>query len=337
MDIKKAIEKVTGSKDLTEKEAYAVFDQIMSGKVTPAGISAFIVGLKMKGETVDEITGAVRVMREKAVKIHVNGDEVVDTCGTGGSKTDTFNISTATAFVLAGCGVKVAKHGNRAASSRCGSADVLEKLGVKIDVPPKVTEECIKRIDIGFMFAPMFHEAMKHAREVRKEIGVRTIFNILGPLCNPASSSCQILGVYEKSLTKKMAEVLKRVGTKRAFVVYGMDSLDEITITDKTVVSELNKGKIRTYFIDPKDFGLKKSTLADIKGGSMEENASIIRAILQGVKGPKRDIVLANTSVALVACGKAKNFKEGVVLAAASIDSGAAGEKLRSLVELTNA
>jgi anthranilate phosphoribosyltransferase len=299
-------------------------------------VGALIVALRMKGETVDEITGAAKVMREKALKIKIDHEPLLDTCGTGGTGIDRFNISTAMAFVLAGCGVKVAKHGNRSASSRCGSADVLEKLGVKIDVPAEITEKCIKEINIGFLFAPAFHSAMKYAVTPRKEIGVRTIFNILGPLSNPASATCQVLGVFKDELTETMANVLGKLGVKRAFVVHGDDGLDEVSITGRTKVSELDNGKVKTYHVEPKTFGLRKAALEDIKGGTADENAAIIRSMLSGEKGARRDIVLANAGMAFVAAGKAKDPREGAMLAAEAIDSGKAMEKLEQLIRMTN-
>jgi anthranilate phosphoribosyltransferase len=351
MDIKEAIGKVVSFENLSEDQMREIFDEIMSGKATPAQISAFLTALRMKGETVEEVTGAARVMREKAVKVKVGGrdmadlieedidmerEAVLDTCGTGGTGTDTFNISTTVAFVLAGCGVKVAKHGNRAASSRCGSADVLEKLGVKIDVPVSVTEKCIDTIGIGFLFAPLFHGAMKHALTPRKEIGVRTIFNILGPLSNPASATNQILGVFDGKLTEMMAEVLGRLGAKRAYVVHGEDMLDEITITGNTKISELKDGKVKTYYVTPKTFDVKKATLDDIRGGTAEESAEIVRSVLSGEEGPRRDIVLVKPSAGLMVVDRAKSFKEGIKLAAESIDSGKALEKLEQLIKITN-
>lgn len=348
--IKDAIEKIVKRNDLTEAETRAVFEEIMTGKATSAQIGAFVTALRMKGETVEEITGAAKAMREKSLKLNIgrvaididrddiNIDEetIIDTCGTGGSGTNTFNISTAVAFVVAGAGLKVAKHGNRSASSRCGSADVLEALGVNLNVGPQVVEKCIREIGIGFLYAPLFHGAMKYAVEPRKEIGVRTIFNILGPLCNPANATSQVLGVYDAGLTEVLAKVLKRLGSRRAFVVHGMDTLDEITITGKTKVTELNKGKIRTYCITPEKFGLKKSKLSAIKGGDAKENAHVLFSVLKGEKGAKRDVVLLNAAAALVAGYKVKDFKEGVKMAAASIDSGRAVQKLEKLIELTN-
>lgn len=338
MDIRVAVEKAVGHHNLTEEETQSVFSSIMDGEATPAQIAAFIVALRMKGETVDEITGAARAMRKKALKVSLQGinTEILDTCGTGGSGLHAFNVSTVAAFVIAGCGVKVAKHGNRSATSMCGSADVLEKLGVKIDVSVEVTQDCINKINIGFMFAPLYHKAMKFAAVPRKEIGVRTIFNIIGPLANPAFATTQVLGVYDTSLTEAMAEVLGRLGVKRAFVVSGEDGLDEITTTAITKVSELNNGEVNTYFVEPKTFGMDKASLSDIKGGTTEENAEIAKAILQGEKGPRRDIVLMNASLGLVAAGKAGDFIEGVKMAADSIDSGRAMEKLEALIKMTS-
>jgi len=348
--IKDTIGKVIQRKNLSEKEMYTVFDEIMSGKATHSQIGAFITALRMKGETVDEITGAVKVMREKSLKVNVgkglldidrddiniDQETIIDTCGTGGSGTNTFNISTTVAFVIASCGVKVAKHGNRAASSKCGSADVLEKLGINLNVTPADVEKCINKIGIGFLYAPLFHGAMKYAITPRKEIGIRTIFNILGPLSNPALATRQVLGVYKKELVAMLAKVLKKLGCKRAFVVHGLDHLDEITITGKTMVAELKKNKIKTFFVEPKNFGLKKASLKDIKGGSVEENAKIVKEVLGGGKGAKRDVVLMNASAALVVAGCAKNFKEGVKIAAKVIDDGKALEKLNKLKEMTN-
>ncbi|MFH1799087.1 MAG: anthranilate phosphoribosyltransferase [Candidatus Omnitrophota bacterium] len=343
MNIKEAIKKIVCRDDLTEKDAYMVFDRIMSGEAGDAQISAFITALRMKGETVEEITGAVKVMRKKALKIKIGGKQtLIDTCGTGGTGIDTFNISTCAAFVLAACGARVVKHGNRAASSHCGSADVLEALGVKIDVPVAVTEECIEKINIGFLFAPFFHSAMKYAAPVRTQIGIRTIFNILGPLSNPAFScaqkgtACQVIGVYDGCLTEVMAKVLKRLGAKHAFIVHGSDGLDEVTITGETMVSELKDGKIKSYVVTPAVFGIKKAPLKSIKGGSSKENAKIIQDILRGEKGAKRDIVLMNAAMALVAAGGAEDFKKAAAIAASAIDSGRALEKLQRLIEMTN-
>ena len=324
--IKQAIEKVVQLKNLSEKEMRTVFDEIMSGGATYSQIGSFVTALRMKGETVDEITGAVRVMREKSLKVCVNGslvdidrddinideETILDTCGTGGSGTNTFNISTTVAFVIAACGIKVAKHGNRSASSQCGSADVLEKLGVNLNITPNRVKECIEGIGIGFLYAPLFHGAMKYAVTPRKEIGIRTIFNVLGPLSNPAGATRQVIGVYDKKLVPMLAKVLKNLGCRKAFVVHGMDTLDEITITGRTMIAELKNKKIRTRFVKPSDFGLKASRLKDIKGGSADDNARIVLDVLNGKKGPKKDVVLMNTSAALVIADKVKNFKAGV-------------------------
>ncbi|MBP7056665.1 MAG: anthranilate phosphoribosyltransferase [Candidatus Omnitrophica bacterium] len=348
--IKEAIEKAVRRIDLSEQEAAQVFEEIMSGKATDSQIGSFITALRMKGETVEEITGAARIMREKSIHIDagrsivdinrddINIDEetIIDTCGTGGSGTNTFNISTTVAFVIAACGLKVAKHGNRSASSQCGSADVLEALGVKLDVGADMVQRSILEIGIGFLYAPLFHNAMKYAVNPRREIGIRTIFNILGPLSNPANATSQVLGVYDARLTEVMARVLKNLGTRRAFVVYGMDTLDEITITGRTRVTELKNGRIRTYYVTPAQFGLHRSSLDDIKGGNAKENADIVVAVLKGERSPRRDVVLINAAAALVAGSKARDFKSGVKMAVQAIDSGAALDKLLKLIELTN-
>ena len=334
--IKEAIDKVIRGADLTELQAREVFGEIMSGKATSAQIGALIAALRIKGETVEEITGAAKVMREKSLKIHTGSVKAaVDTCGTGGSGKNTFNISTTAAFVAAGCGLKVAKHGNRSASSRCGSADVLEALGVNIDASPDIVAKCIRRIGIGFLYAPLFHKAMKHAIQPRREIGTRTIFNLLGPLSNPADVPYQVVGVYDARLTETIAGVLKKLGSRRALVVHGMDNMDEITITGRTKVSELNKGRIRTYYLTPEKFGLKKARPKDIKGGTAEENAGILLSILKGEKGPGRNVVLMNASAALVAAGKARGFRQGMEMAADSVDSGMAMDKLKQLIKMT--
>ena len=333
--IKETISKIAEKKDLTQAEMAQAFEEIMSGAAEPAQISAFITGLRLKGETVDEITAAAKVMRKFATKINVEGT-VVDTCGTGGSGKSTFNISTTVAFVVAGCGIKVAKHGNRAASSRCGSADVLEQLGVNLTLSPEQVEECTKTVGIGFLFAPLFHSAMKYAVPVRKAIGIRTIFNIIGPLSNPASASYQILGVYDKNLTKVMAKVLGNLGVKRAFVVHGLEGLDEISISGPTQVAELKNKKVKTYTITPQKYGFKRASLETIKGGSLEENAGAALSVLEGKKGPKRDVVLLNAGYAIYAASGAKTVKEAIKKAEACIDSGAALEKLNQLKRFSN-
>ncbi len=335
--IKEAIDKVTKKTDLTDLQTREVFDEIMSGKALPAQIRAFLEALRKKGEKITEITAAAKVMRERSAHIDVGGDTLLDTCGTGGSGIDAFNISTTAAFVVAGCGVRVAKHGNRSASQQCGSADVLEALGIKIDISPESVAKCIHETGIGFMFAPVFHVAMKYAALPRKELGGKTIFNILGPLSNPAGATHQVIGVYSPQLTEVMAGVLKNLGSKRAFVVYGMDGLDEITITDDTKISELKDGRIDTYYIKPEDFGLSKGRLEDIKGGTRKENSEMLLSVLKASATPaQRDIVLANASAGLVCLGRSKNFKDGVKLAAESIDSGRALDKMLKLIEMTN-
>jgi anthranilate phosphoribosyltransferase len=335
--IRDAIAKLADRISLTEAESESVMREIMEGQTTPAQIAAYLTALRLKGETVDEVVGAARAMREKAVKIRVDDPLVVDTCGTGGDRKGTFNISTTTAFVVAGAGVTVAKHGNRAASSKSGSADVLRALGVNIDVAPFVVESCVNEIGIGFLFAPVFHGAMKHAVGPRQEIGIRTLFNILGPLTNPAGASIQILGVYADPLADLMAQVLIKLGSRHCFVVHGEDGLDEISISGPTRFCEGKEGRISCYHLDPRDLGIALAGLETIAGGGPEENAKILRAVLGGERGPKRDIVLLNAAPPLVACGLAKDFAEGVALAAQSIDTGAAMDKLERLKQRTNA
>ncbi len=334
--IKDAISKVVKGADLTEEEMMHVMSEIMGGAASPAQIASFITALRLKGETVDEITGAARVMRQKAARIEVSSPVVVDTCGTGGDESMTFNISTAAAFVVAGCGITVAKHGNRSVSSKSGSADVLRELGVNIEAEVGTVEECLDKVGIGFLFAPLLHGAMKYAAPVRREIGIRTIFNILGPLTNPAGARYQVLGVYDPLLTDILAKVLYNLGSIRAFVVCGEDGLDEITLTGETRVTELHDGSIKTYHLRPEDFGLERCAPCDLKGGDPRENARIIRGVLEGSCGPHRDIVLLNASPAIVAARKARTLKEGVAIARGSIDSGEALKKLDGLVAATN-
>ena len=348
--LKQAIQKVVGRSDLSEKEMEAAMEVIMTGQATPAQIGAFITALRLKGETIEEITGAARVMRQKATRIRVKDNQInidrdeinldqetiIDTCGTGGDGTNTFNVSTTTAFVVAGCGLRVAKHGNRSVSSLCGSADVIESLGVNLDVPPAVVEKCLNQVGIGFLYAPALHGAMKHAIGPRREIGIRTIFNILGPLTNPAGANVQVLGVYEKNLTPVLAEVLGKLGSRSAFVVYGEGSLDEISIAGKTQLSELKDGRVDTYTIEPEDFGLPRANLDDIRGGDAQENAGIILSVLKGEPGARRDIVLLNAAAALLAAGRATDFPDGITQAAEAIDSGRALEKLEGMKKITN-
>jgi len=347
--IKKSIAKAVIGEDLILPEMEATMEEIMTGKATPAQIGALITALRIKGETVDEIVGAARVMRAKGRKIHLNNhlvnidrdeinveeETILDTCGTGGDGTNTFNVSTATAFVAAGAGVKVAKHGNRAVSSHCGSADVLKALGVKLEINDANVEQCIREIGIGFLYAPLFHGAMKYAAAPRQEIGVRTIFNLLGPLTNPAGATAQVLGVYSLDLTEKMAHVLARLGTREAFVVCGEGAFDEISICGPTRVSHLKDGEVKTFEMSPEDYGLKMVTPDAIRGGNARENAGIIRSVLDGEKSPRRDMVLINASAAFVAAGLDRDFKGGIERARGSIDSGCAMKKLDALIDFT--
>ena len=334
--IKEAIDKAVRKIDLPEAEMMTAMEEIMGGQATPAQIGAFITALRMKGETVEEVTGAARIMRQKATRVNACATTIVDTCGTGGDKLNTFNISTTTAFVVAAAGIIVAKHGNRAVSSGCGSADVLEALGVNISVDQEIVEECIQQIGIGFLFAPKLHGAMKYAIGPRREIGIRTIFNMLGPLTNPAGATAQLLGVYDPKLTEMFADVLKNMGTKKAFVVNGSDGLDEVTITGETRVAELNNGMIRTYNIHPKDYVGTTYPLEAIRGGDPDVNACIMRDVLSGKPGACRDVVLMNAALAIVAGEKASDIQEGVKVAADCIDSGAAVKKLQALIEMSN-
>lgn len=348
--IKIAIAKVIERENLTEGEMIEVMNQIMSGECTPAQIGAFITSLRMKGETVEEITGAARVMRERATPIRVgkgvlgidrddiniDRETILDVVGTGGDGTNTFNISTTVSFIVSACGVKVAKHGNRSVSSACGSADVIEKLGISLDVPPETVEKCIDEIGIGFLFAPALHGAMKHTIGPRREIGIRTIFNILGPLTNPAGADCQVMGVYRADLVEKLAGVLHKLGCRHGFVVYGSDGMDEITLTGDTLVAEVTQSGIKLATVTPEQFGLTRCQIGALKGGDADANAKIVKAVLAGEKGPRRDIVLLNAAYALIAAGKATTPAEGIKLATESIDSGRALQQVEKLAELTN-
>lgn len=333
--IKEAISKVVRGADLLEAEMTGVMNEVMTGGASPAQIGSFLTALRMKGETVDEITGAARVMREKATRVDAPAG-VVDTCGTGGDGSMTFNISTAAAFVAAGSGLTVAKHGNRSVSSKSGSADVLRALGVNIEAEVACVEECIKAAGIGFLFAPMLHGAMKYAAPVRREIGIRSVFNILGPLTNPAGARRQVIGVYDPALTDILAKVLYNLGSERAFIVRGEDGLDEITLASETRVTELNAGSIRTYHVKPEDFGFERCSPKDLTGGGPDENAEIILGVLEGKKGPARDIVILNAAAAITAGGLASKIEEGIAIAHGAIDSGLALEKLELLKEVTN-
>ena len=347
--IRNAISKVVERHDLSEGEMIDVMNQIMSGECTPAQIGSFITALRMKGETVEEITGAARVMRERATPIRVgrnildidrddiniDAETILDVVGTGGDGTNTFNISTTVSFVVSACGVKVAKHGNRSVSSACGSADVLEKLGVNLDVTPEQVEQCIKETGIGFLFAPALHGAMKHAIGPRREIGIRTIFNILGPLTNPANADCQVMGVYREDLVEKLAGVLHRLGCKRGYVVHGSDGMDEITLTGETSAAEVTSEGVRPFTITPEQFGFSRSEISALKGGDAAANASIIRSILAGEKGPRRDVVIMNAAYGLLAAGQCSTAQQGAELAAEAIDSGRAAQQMNSLIALT--
>jgi len=335
--IKEAIAKAVRAEDLREAEMMAVMTEMMEGEATPAQIAAFITALRIKGETVEEVTGAARIMRQKATRIDARSPVVVDTCGTGGDGSNTFNISTTTAFVVAAAGLIVAKHGNRAVSSSCGSADVLEALGVKIDAGPEIVEECLQEIGIGFLFAPRLHGAMKYAIGPRREIGIRTIFNMLGPLTNPAGATSQLIGVYDAKLTEMFAGVLKNLGTKRAFIVHGADGLDEATVTGETRVAELKEGLIATYNLDPLELFGETYPASDLKGGDAEANARIATEVLSGGRqGACRQIVVLNAALAIVAGGKAGTIREGMTKAGELIDSGAALKKLQALIEKSN-
>ena len=334
--IKEAIAKIASNVSLTEAEAETVMREIMQGEATDAQVASYITALRLKGETVDEITGSARVMREKAVHVKLAAPYQVDTCGTGGDMAHTFNISTTAAFVVAGAGVTVAKHGNRSVSSKSGSADVLQALGINIEIPSSRVEECLQTVGIGFLFAPLMHLAMKYAIGPRREIGIRTIFNVLGPLTNPAGVKSQIMGVYSADLTMPLAQALGNLGATHVFVVHGMDGLDEITVTDKTKVSEFKDGVVKDFFIHPSDFGIPLGKSEDLRGGGAEENARITIDVLKGQKGARRDIVLLNAAAGLAASGKTSYFKEGIELAAMSIDSGAALRKLEMLKAFTN-
>ena len=333
--LREAIQKLVEGKDLTRKEVIGAMNCIMEGEATQAQIGSFITALRLKGETIDEITGCAMVMREKAQRIYPRVDYLIDTCGTGGDNSNTFNISTAVAIVAAASGAAVAKHGNRSVSSRSGSADVLEALGVTISLEPGQVEACIEKTGIGFMFAPSFHKSMKHAAGPRRELGIRTIFNVLGPLTNPAGAKGQVLGVFDAALTEPMAYVLMNLGVERALVVHGCDGLDEITVTGSTRVSEVRDGKVTSYEIDPGMFGVERASRADIEGGDAARNAEIIDSIFHNCRGPARDIVLMNAAAALYVGKKVSSLKDGFEAASLAIESGRAAQKLEQLKQYT--
>jgi anthranilate phosphoribosyltransferase len=322
-------------RNLTEEQMAEMMNLVLTGQTTEAQIGAMMAALATKGETFEELAGAARAMRRNARRIQAVGSPVVDTCGTGGDGAQSFNISTTTAFVVAGCGVTVAKHGNRSVSSQCGSADVLEALGVKLDTDPEIVEEAVQSIGIGFLFAPLYHSAMKYAAKPRRELGVRSIFNMLGPLTNPASANCQLLGVFAPQLTEMFAQALKLLGAQSAMVVHGHDGLDEISVCAPTRVSELKDGAIRTYDIDPEQYFGRLSKPSELAGGLPARNAEITRAVLSGEKGARRNVVLINAGAALVAAGKADDLKRGIAMAAAAINEGKALEKLEALAAYT--
>ncbi len=331
---------------LSREEARAVMAEVLSGKCSDAQIAALLVALHMKGETVEEIVGFAEAIRAEAAHLNIRQnstvdvsgterDALVDTCGTGGDASGTFNISTATAFVVAGAGVRVAKHGNRSISSKCGSADVMEALGVNISLPRERLADCLAETGIAFLFAPAMHSAMKYVQPARRELRLRTVFNLLGPLTNPAGASAQVVGVYSADLVEKLAEALSMLGLRRAIVVHGDDGLDEVTITGRTRIAEVRNGIIRSYEVTPEEFGLKRGVMADISGGDASGNAELIREVLAGKHSARRDVVLLNAAAALVAAAKADHLAEALPLAAASIDSGAAAAKLDALVRFT--
>ncbi len=335
MVFKETLEKIIQHHSLSFSEATSLMEEVMSGKLTSAQIAAFLIALRMKTETVDEIAGFATVMKKWVRVIHAKPAMVVDTCGTGGDGAKTFNISTIAAFVIAGAGIPVAKHGNVAVSSQCGSADLLKSLGVKIDVDRLVMERALNEIGICFLFAPLFHHAMMHAALPRREIGVRTVFNILGPLTNPAGAKAQVVGVYRKELTDLMAHVLVKLGVSRAFVVHGSDGLDEVTTTGKTFVSEVKNGEVSSFVFEPQSLGISKATSSDLKGGDIKYHTAIAKSILEGEKGPQRDVVLLNAAFGIVAGGAASDLKTGFKKATESLDSGMAKKKLEELIEYT--
>jgi anthranilate phosphoribosyltransferase len=331
--IREALARLVGGRDLAADAMAGVMDEIMAGEATPSQVAAFATALRMKGETVEELAAAAARVRAHAVPLgKLRAAPLLDTCGTGGDGADTFNISTTVAFVVAGAGVPVAKHGNRAVSSRAGSADVLEALGVSLDQKPERARACLEDLGICFLFAPSYHGALRHAAAARREIGLRTFFNLLGPLANPAGASRQLLGVYAEPLTETLARVLGRLGCERAWVVWGEGGLDEITTAGRTRVVEIADGEVRGFDLDPGTFGLPRCRTADLGGGDAQENARILRDVLAGQEGPRRDVVLANAAAALLVAGRARDLKQGVDRAAASIDRGAALEKLESLI-----
>lgn len=335
MDMKTLIALVADGKDLTEAEAEAAMSLIMDGQATHAQIAAFLAALRLKGETTEEMVGFASAMRARALAVPHNQPLVVDTCGTGGDGSRTFNVSTCAAFVAAGAGVAVAKHGNRAASSLCGSADVLEALGVHVNLPPEAVARCIDEIGIGFIYAPLYHPSMKNVAAVRREMGLRTVFNLLGPLTNPAAVQAQVVGVFSSTLTEPLARVLGRLGVRHAMVVHGLDGIDEISLSAPTLISEYFEGYVATYRVCPEDFGLPRASNETLAGGTPQDNARILEAVLKGEPGPWRNLVLLNSAAALVVAARARTLREAVSLAAMAIDSGKAYQKLEQLRKLS--
>nr|WP_320014741.1 anthranilate phosphoribosyltransferase [uncultured Desulfobacter sp.] len=335
MDFTDYLNTIVSGQNLSQEQMADMLDTIFSGQATESQVGAFMAALATKGETFEELAGAARAMRTKAVRVQTLAKKVIDTCGTGGDASGSFNISTTTAFVIAGAGVTVAKHGNRSVTSKCGSADVLEELGINLSVDPEIVEEAINEIGIGFMFAPLYHGSMKYAMKARTECKIRSIFNMLGPLTNPAAASCQILGVYAPELTEMFGKALDLLGVEKAFVVHGHDGMDEMTTTDLTRVTELNDGMIKTYDVDPLTYFDEYADPKDLLGGDVKRNAAITRAILSGGKGPKQDIVLLNAGAGLVAADAAPTIEKGIEMALKSIETGAAMEKLEQLADYT--
>jgi anthranilate phosphoribosyltransferase len=331
------LEKVVRHEDLTAGEAAAAMREVMEGRASPASLAALLLALVMKGERPSEIVGFARTMREHAVKLRAPVGDVFDTCGTGGDRSGTFNISSAAAIVVAACGVPVAKHGNRSVSSRCGSADVFEALGVNIAASPSTVERTLRDTGIAFFFAPTFHPSMKHAAQTRRDLGIRTAFNLLGPLTNPAGATRQVVGVPRPELTELLARALMMLGSKRAWVVHGADGIDEVSTTGYTKVSECRGGAVNTFYVHPADFGLTKGAPGELKGGDAEENAAIVRDVLAGTRGPRRDVVLLNAGVALFVAGRVDTIREGIAAAAAAIDSGSGRQRLEKMVKSSHA
>lgn len=337
LSAKDALHLLLDRTDLTHAQMLDVMRRLMSGELTPVQIAGFLIALRMKGETVDEIAAAAEVMRELSTKVNVAADEhLIDTCGTGGDGIQTFNVSTVSAFVAAAAGTRVAKHGGRSVSSTCGSADVLEALGVNVNLTPEQVAHCVEQIGIGFMFAPSHHSAMKHAAPVRRELGVRTLFNLLGPLTNPAGAKNQVMGVFDKDLTGKLAHVLKQLGSRHVLVVHGADGMDEISFAGDTYVAELKDGRVTEYVLNPRQFGMQLHQPESIRVQNAEESKAMILAVLEGQAGPARDIVLLNAGAAIYVAGLVESLQAGIQRAAQAIDDGSALKKLRQLVELSN-